>query len=148
MKTGNSRVFWLDLLLSQLLVIAVVIPGASSQVSCDGERPCVVNEDGLVSYDNGQVYRTAVGCIKSFTVNFRAGVAVNASANAPSVSICERQPSGACTTKPGAILTDFQKHCCRVPFRRCPCALVIEKCVARRPNAACYHTASTVTSAS
>jgi len=47
---------------------------------------------------------------------------VNASANAPSVSICERQPSGACTTKPGAILTDFQKSCCRVPFHERPAA--------------------------
>lgn len=127
MKMGGTRVCWAGLLLAQLLVLAVLISGASSQASCDGKRPCAVNEEGVDSYDNSQVYRTAVGCIKSFTVNFRAGVVANASAPAPSVSICERQPSGACMAKPGVILTDFQRHCCQVPFRRRPPTLGIER---------------------
>lgn len=41
----------------------------------------------------------------------------NQSATAPSVSMCQRQPSGACVPKPGKILTAFQMTCCQLPFR-------------------------------
>lgn len=100
---------------ARLLVIAIFIPGAWP-AACDGGRPCVVSEEGMVSYDNSQVYRTAVGCTKSFSVNFRAGVTMNATA--PAVTMCDRQSSGACLTMPGTILTEFQRRCCEVPFRK------------------------------
>jgi len=98
---------------SSLVLLAA---GAGSMdPACDGAtQPCVDMGDAR-TYDQMQVYRTAVGCIKPLSVVF-----TGLNGTSPTVHMCERQPSGACVPKPGAMLTPFQRMCCEVPFQERP----------------------------
>mmetsp|Transcript_27801 Transcript_27801/g.70026 ORF Transcript_27801/g.70026 Transcript_27801/m.70026 type:complete len:344 (-) Transcript_27801:209-1240(-) len=99
------------LLYASSLVMLVVGAGGVDHACDRATQPCVDAGDAR-TYDNTQVYRTAVGCVKSLSVVFSGP-----NSTSPTVHMCERQPSGACVPRPGALLTPFQRRCCEVPFQ-------------------------------
>jgi hypothetical protein len=83
----------------------------SSSVCPDGVA-CPI-EIGSSSFDNSKYVSTAVGCQSTVSIKFASS---NNAAPPPIVAMCERKPSGTCIQRPGVVLSDFQRNCCRLPY--------------------------------
>jgi hypothetical protein len=94
-----------------LVVFFIFVSAGGSELVCSDGRPCVV-EKGTLSYDNAEVYPTAVGCLRTVPVTFGSGIA---DGSALRMSLCELLPSGECRLREGVLLknsTAFHQQCC------------------------------------
>jgi len=92
-----------------LLILGGALVGDGAP-ACGGGRPCVVGK-GTSSYDNAEVYQTAVGCLRTAPVQFGSGFD---GGSPPGMSLCELLASGECRLREGVQLTNSpaQQACC------------------------------------
>jgi len=93
-----------------LLVFGGALAGDGAPVCCGGGRPCVVGK-GTESYDNSELYKTAVGCLITAPLQFGSGFDDGRQLG---MSLCDLLPSGECRLREGVRLTDSsaQQACC------------------------------------